>query len=147
MVSYVKSGGSWSSDLPRFAHGQGPWTPILVARLPDGLLLLHDGHHRAVATHLGGRDWLHEEEFELTNRPYDDFLLPNLLNGWYTPLDPRTESRLAEYRLFKEEAVELARRDPAIAVAFIEQNRARYACRRTIWRVSELAERSSFRIA
>jgi hypothetical protein len=142
MVSYVKSGGSWTGNAPQFALSRGGWTPIQVARLPDGMLLLHDGHHRAVATHLAGRDWLHQNEYELTDRPYDDFLLPNLENGWYTPLDPRTECRLAEYRLFREEVVALARRDPGIALAFIEQNRSRYACRRTISRVSELAQRA-----
>ena len=72
---------------------------------------------------------------------HEDFLYPNLENGWYTPLDPRTECRLADYRQFREEAVAAARRDPASALAFIERNRRRYACRRTISRVSELAQR------
>jgi hypothetical protein len=99
-----------------------------------------------VATHLAGRDWLHASEYEVNERSYDDILAANPDAGWYTPLDPRTECRLADYWNFREEARTLAARDRGAALAYIQQNRSCYVCRRTISRVSELAQRTGHRI-
>lgn len=143
MVPCARSGGYWTSGAMHLAPGAPKeWLPIYIARFPDGLLLLHDGHHRVLATYLAGRNWLHAKGYEVNERTYDDFLNPNLRTGWNTPLDPRTECRLADFWQFREEVRSLATADPEAALVFIQRNRSRYACRRTITRVSELAQRA-----
>lgn len=104
MIQFVRDGGFWTLEaLLRYAslHGQRLSPLIQLSRFEDGLLYIHDGHHRCVSTHLGGRDHLLESEYVVTDWTYDQYLEVNFANGWYTPFDPRTQVRVADIRPFK----------------------------------------------
>jgi hypothetical protein len=90
LKKYVKDGGVF--DTCR----------IIVDRFPDGAIFVRDGHHRVaavVAARAGGQ--LREEEVVITDRTYDMYIYPDILDGWITPFDPRTQVRIANIIDFK----------------------------------------------
>jgi hypothetical protein len=130
MVKHVREGKGWHECDQ----------PIWITRFEDGMLLLHNGHHRAVSTHLGGRFELLAGEYEFHDYKYIDYtsLVPE--NGYFTPFDPRTEVRLGDFKPFKDMAVRLYIEQPEALAAYVRDNKHLYAEPRRIWRVSELAE-------
>lgn len=44
------------------SHGRS-FAPIHLLELPDGTILIPDGHHRSLAYWLSGREWLDYGEF------------------------------------------------------------------------------------
>lgn len=75
---------------------------IQISIFEDGKCYIHDGHHRAVGTFLGGRDNFREDEYEITEWKYEDYLDINFENNWLTPFDPRSEMRVPDFFDFKE---------------------------------------------
>lgn len=74
---------------------------IYITKFEDGKLFIHDGHHRVLATLLSGRVCLNENEFEIHEWKYQDYINLNFSTPWYTPFDPRIESRLPDVFGFK----------------------------------------------
>jgi len=134
MMDYVAGGGRWSeAALHDYAarHGLRPSPLIQLSQFPDqadrpGLLLVHDGHHRLVATHLAGRDFLYPEEYRVTPWTYEQYLAINFVCGWVTPFDPRTHARRADFGVWKRQVLELARSDPARAEELIRGEPSAY---------------------
>jgi hypothetical protein len=60
--------------------------------------------------------------------------------GFVTPFDPRTEVRVPDFTAFRQEVFQLYARNPAEAVTFIRQNKARYARPHTRNTLAQLAE-------
>ena len=145
MIKYVAEGGFWTQDaLRNFAIQQSlpRICPVMeIIRFPDGRLMVHDGHHRAVATKLGGRNFLRGDEYEFKNWSYDDYLLINFENRWVTPFDPRTEIRVPDFGTYKKFVLDLAAKDEAAAIAYIRANKHVYTKVRTVSGISCLTER------
>jgi hypothetical protein len=148
MMDFVADGGVWTEAALREharLHNLPEPSPIQLSAFPGGsgtapLLLVHDGHHRLVATHLGGRDFLHPQEFAITLWAYDDYLAINFRSGWVTPFDPRTHARTADFASWKDRVMEVARADPALAERMIREETGAYRVVRRYSDIASLAE-------
>lgn len=145
MIQYVKDGGFWTQEALREFATQNKLArvcPVIeIVKFPDSRLMIHDGHHRAVATYLGGRDYLRSDEFALKLWTYEDYLDISFKNRWVTPFDPRLEIRVADFLDFKKKALELAATDEEEAKRYILANRSVYTLPRTVSGVTCLASR------
>jgi hypothetical protein len=121
MMEFVAGGGLWTEAALRAhaaRHGLPPPSPIRLSQFPDALVV-HDGHHRLVATYLAGRDFLDPAEYRVTRWTYEQYLEINFACGWVTPFDPRTHVRIADFAGWKRRVLELARADLARAAEMI----------------------------
>ena len=146
MIAFVESGAFWTVDaLSEFAaaHGLPRVCPLIeIASFPDGRLMIHDGHHRAVATNLGGRDFLRGSEYTIKNWDYENYMHINFANKWVTPLDPRSEIRVADIGEFKKNCLDLfSTAGEEAARQYILANKHLYARTRSVSSVAELTER------
>ena len=110
MIEFVKQGGVWSAqNLKNYAAANGlKSAPVMeISLFPDEVMMIHDGHHRAIATYLGGRNFLFPEEFVVRNWTYENYMGINFSSKWVTPFNPRTELRSAEIFVFKSRAMKL----------------------------------------
>jgi hypothetical protein len=144
MVEHVRSDGFWTRDvLDAWAEANHiPRSSPLIQITEfedDGRQYVHDGHHRLCATFLGGRFQLRDDEYELTRCPYAHYLEYNPEGGWFTPFDPRTEVRVADFSGYKQQALALHRQDRASGERFARENHGRYAVPRTVHTVRDLA--------
>jgi hypothetical protein len=64
----------------------------------------------------------------------------NFEKGFVTPFDPRTEVRVPDFTAFRQEVFRLYARNPEEAIAFIRQNKARYARPHRRSNLTQLAE-------
>jgi hypothetical protein len=64
----------------------------------------------------------------------------NFEAGFVTPFDPRTEVRVPDFTAFRQEVFRLYAHNPEAAVAFIRQNKSRYARLHTRSNLAQLAE-------
>lgn len=121
MAEYVKNGGYWTKEcLKEYSKSQKLTriSPVItISQFEDGLQFIHDGLHRSVATWLGGRDYLHPDEFVLTNWKYEEYEEVSPQNNWYTPFNPKIHLRVADLSSFKKEAKEKFKTDPDTATA------------------------------
>jgi hypothetical protein len=147
MTDFVAGGGVWSLDVLRqYAARQSLPAPALIqlSEFPaegggPALLLVHDGHHRLVATHLAGRDFLLPQEYRVTRWSREDYRAVNFACGWVTPFDPRTHVRTADFAAWKRLVLEVARADPARAGRMIAEEASAYREPRRYSSVAELA--------
>lgn len=144
MADYVRSGGFWTADyLAKFSrqYKLSRTSPVIaLSRFEDGLVYVHDGHHRCVATYLGGRNYLREDEYGLTDWLYSQYTETNHRNGWYTPFDPRTHLRTANFANFKRQARRLYTADPVHAEEWVRENASLYlSAGRAVTTVADLA--------
>lgn len=110
MVEFVRNGGIWNLDnLKSYATSNGlRAAPLMeISLFPDGKKMIHDGHHRAIATYLAGREFFYDEEFVTLQWNYSDYSDINFSKRWVTPFDPRTHLRDAEIFTFKNKALEI----------------------------------------
>jgi len=134
MMDFVADGGIWTETaLQDYADRHGLPSPSLiqVSEFLAGageatLLLIHDGHHRLVATHLAGRDFLHAEEYRLTGWTYEEYLAINFRCGWVTPIDPRSHARKADFAAWKLRVLSVAQTNPSEAERIIREETAAY---------------------
>jgi len=143
MVAFVKGGGFWTQEyLEKYSKKKKlPRTSPLIAitQFEDGLRFLHDGHHRCVATWLGGREILIPDEYQVSSWVYDDYLEIAPQNNWYTPFNPKTHVRTADFGRFKVEAKERFQQDQKEAVDWLYDHLDDFRTVRTIKSVPELA--------
>lgn len=148
MIEYVQNGGFWTKEyleeysllkkLPRVS-------PIIaISSFEDGAKFVHDGHHRCVATWLGGRDYLRSDEFIVSDWKYDEYLEIAPHNNWYTPFNPKTHVRTADFAEFKTQAKIRFKADPKEAVDWLYENLDEFRTLRTIDSVPDLAKLFSF---
>jgi len=139
----VRDGLFWTRDVLR-AHADKHHTPvphpIAIARFPDGRMMIRDGHHRCLATYIGGRAYLRHDEYTVETYTYEMYAEINFEVGFVTPFDPRTEVRVPDFTAFRQEVFQLYARNPEEAVAFIRQNKSRYARPHTRSNLAQLAE-------
>lgn len=142
MIEWVRNGGFWTKDVLlawNKAHEGRSSHLIQVSRFEDGTEYLHDGHHRAVATWLGGRHYLRPDEYQSTDWLYSDYIEANLKNGWFTPFNPCKEVRVPNFCGFKTQAQALLSEGEDKSLDFIRANKSLYAAPRTMLRIRELA--------
>ena len=143
MARLVRAGLLWTRDVLRAyadAHGM-PMAPLIaIARFPDGWMMIRDGHHRCLATYLGGRAYLRHDEYRIEEYTYEMYAQINFVAGFVTPFDPRTEVRIPDFGSFRQEALRLYACSPEAAVAFIRQNKLRYAHPRRYYNLAQMAE-------
>jgi hypothetical protein len=148
MMDFVADGGIWTETaLRQYADRHGLPAPSLIQLsefpAPSGevaLLLIHDGHHRLVATHLAGRDFLHAGEYQVTRWSYEEYLAINFRCGWVTPFDPRTHARKADFGAWKARVLEVAQTDLAEAERMIRDEAAAYRERRRYSAIGALSQ-------
>jgi len=136
MIEHVRKGGRFNlAELQRHLNetGEGHLQLIQIARFEDEALYIRDGHHRALSIHKAGRDFLHEDEYEISSWVYSDFMEANIEAGWMTPFDPRLEIRKSDLKEWKEavraeiSSRELDKNDLQRIRSFIRRNRDRFA--------------------
>jgi len=137
MMQHVINKGKWTKDVLASWGGNNN-NLISIVQFPDGVLGIHDGHHRCVGTFLGKRDFLFPSEYELCHRTYEDYMCPNLDVGWVTPFDPKTEVRIEDVLEFKAYVYQLLKKDVKAAVKHIIKSKSLYACTRDIHMLPEL---------
>lgn len=148
MMDFVVRGGVFDrATLEQFAAVNGCRIAPLVhiTRFEDGLLMVHDGHHRAVACCLGARPYLHDEEYYIEDDTYESYLEISHHNGWYTPFDPRTHVRLPDFGVFKHEARDRFNNGESDVEAWVRENHHRYRVVRELTFIHELANLYRFR--
>ncbi len=145
MVDYVRHAGYWTpNDLKAYAekHGLERTSPLIqITEFEDGAQYVHDGHHRSVATFLGDRQQLVDEEYIVSHWTYAEYLEISHFAGWYTPFDPRTHVRSPDFNAFKRQARQRfeAGEDPEVICKWILSSGGVYLQERTLKTVAELA--------
>jgi hypothetical protein len=143
MVRFVRAGGRFTEDalLAFSIFTQGRVNPplIYVSRMEDGRLFLHDGHHRCVAKHLAGKEYLEECEYQVGHHTYEDYLVARPSDGWLTPFDLNTEVRVPDFGAFKDVARMMLGVSHQAAESYIQENRQLYCEPRRITTIRELA--------
>jgi len=133
MVEFVKDGGFFTINCLSKHQSRGKVSPLIeVTSFEDGRLFLHDGHHRAAAIVLGGREFLDSTEYRIRYFTYDAYIHPNLSAEWYTPFDPRCEARLADMSEYKNMVHSLT--DEEAIMKLISENKNMYSqpCERPV---------------
>lgn len=112
MIRFVKAGGRFTADarlaqslLTESVRGTPP--SVHIALMEDGQMVLHDGHHRAVACFLSGRFHFESSEYEIVKYTYADYAELHPEKGWFTPFDVLKEVRIPDFSLYKEVAREV----------------------------------------
>lgn len=145
MIAYVKSGGLWiQENLEQYSKQKklARISPLItISEFEDNAHFLHDGHHRCVATWLAGRKFLYPQEFQMNSWLYDDYLEIAPHNNWYTPFNPKTHVRTADFAKFKIEAKERFSKDPIEAVDWLYQHLEDF---RTIRKINYVADLAAF---
>lgn len=141
MIQYIQDGGLWTQDRIK-AHADTHnrrAASIYISRFPEDVKMIHDGHHRIVATYLGGRSELQESEYDIGDWTYESYKEVNFNNGFVTPFDPVTEVRLDNFFSFKVEALRIAQSSREEAKTYISTHKHLYARPRRLKTVHELA--------
>jgi hypothetical protein len=71
-------------------------TPILLSKMEDNVVYLHDGMHRLCSYFLFGLSELPEDSFKVKGMTYKQYADINWFVGYVTPFDLRTECRIAD---------------------------------------------------
>lgn len=102
MTAFVRDGGFFTKNCLSKHQSRGKTSPLIeITQFEDGQYFLHDGHHRAAAIVLGGREFIDNTEYRIRHFTYDEYIHPNLAVEWWTPFDPRIELRLSDTSSFK----------------------------------------------
>lgn len=102
----------------------------------DGVLYVHDGHHRLVAYLLDPNLEIGDAEYVVQRYALEDYTRWNPPR-WLTPFDPRVEVRVPDFYAFKEEAQ--LRMDEV----WVQSNRHLYVQPRQVHSMADLAQKMS----
>lgn len=141
MISFVKDGGFWTKDKIKKSAKFPRSSLITINRFEDGMMLIHDGHHRATATILGGRNYLREDEYAIWNFKYEDYLSYSVEKSFFTPFNPKTEVRIPNFYEYKKQCFALVHDEEKLK-KFIHESKELYSMKRTIRSIYDLAEQN-----
>ena len=117
--------------------------PLDIVEFEDGVRMIHNGHHRAVAALLAGRTTLNPAEYTLHKRTYERYMSPMSGIGYVTPFDPRVEVRIPDFMWIKQDillAIAENRPEAGLGKKALEMMQAKkFARPRKIKTVAELA--------
>lgn len=145
MIDFVKNNGFWTMDNLKnhCLVDQQKHYLISISRFEDGNVFVHDGNHRVCATWLGGRRYIRNDEYVVSDWKYSDYTELVEENNWYTPFDPRTHVRTADFYMFKKEAKDRFKIDPEGARTWVFDNLDRFTVPRSLNYIVELAMKNS----
>ena len=138
MIDFVKSGEFWTKDKIKTSKEFPRSYLITINRFEDGLMLIHDGHHRATATLLGGRDYLRNDEYVIWDFKYQDYLSYSIEKSFFTPFDPRKEIRIPNFYEYKKQCFTLTHNKEELE-KFIFSSKHLYSMKRSIKSITDLA--------
>jgi hypothetical protein len=143
MIVFVSSGGIFSAEsLGEHSNGADKRL-INLAKFEDGRYFIHDGHHRIASIYLGGRKWLHKEEYTVKKWKYSDYTDISFENKWITPYDPRIEVRIPDYEAFKRNVQYcLTNGGEKAAEEYIRKRHDTYTRERRVLTIRDLIQRS-----
>ena len=147
MKEHLESGGIWNVErllsysenqsLTRHGH-DGLLSPLIaITRFEDGTLMVQNGHHRVRATR-EFRDFLHEEEYIISDWQTHEYLQVNFERTYVTPYDPRTHIRLLDFGDYKRKVLELAAIDQEAAMEYIKTHTDDYCKERIVHKVMDM---------
>lgn len=149
LSKHVRAGKLLNADT--CINGYNFNKPIIIARFKneghlvpslqsENLYLLHDGHHRALAIYLGGREFFDESEFEFRDfQSFEDYNSVNFKAYWFTPMNIIQEIRHADIYPFKSCVAKIT--DEQEALKYIEEHRFAYcAARGGMYTIADLAQ-------
>ena len=110
-------------------HDPARTSLVAIVITEDGKAWIRDGLHRVAVVHMFGR-WLRADEYTVEEMTYDMFTAANIEKGWFTPFDPKTEVRRANFHSFKQ-AIESFRNEGVDPVPHIDACRDQYCVPRS----------------
>ena len=115
---------------------------IEIARFDDGVMAVHNGHHRAVAVFLGRNNRkLYDDEFFIREWRYTDYT-DIVLPYWVTPFDILKEFRIAELADWKKLVREYYKDNGAEKTEqFIMENKHQYSLSRSFYTVGDMVSK------
>ena len=144
MITYIKNGGFWTKErLEQYSYKNKFFrnSPLIaISEFEDGMRFISDGHHRVVATYLGGREYLTLDECNISFWNYKDYIEIAPENNWFTPFDPKIHVRTADFSKFKNEAKERFQKDAKEALNWLNDHFKDFRKPRTVNNVPELAK-------
>lgn len=106
--------------------------PICIAQFEDGKRYIRDGHHRCAHAFLAGKTHLEPGEYVIEDYTYDIWTHPSIENKFYTPHDPRTEIRIADFKHHNDAVTRIITIDGQdAALEYILTHRDNYCLQRT----------------
>lgn len=145
MSNFVAHGGVYNEEMLKSyaaAHFLDRVSPLIqIVRFEDGVMYIHDGHHRVVSCFLVGRKYLMPDEYIITDWKYSQYMHPSHQHGWYTPFDPRIHVRTPDFNTFKRDArLKFESLPLEEAIKWVDDNAHLYRTYRQIGSVAELAK-------
>ncbi len=145
MSRFLKTGGVFDEEnLGSFAIRNGlKVSPLIeIARFEDGIMAIHNGHHRAIAAFLArGNKKIYSNEFFIRDWSYADYrdiVLPH----WVTPFDVLREFRVGDLSPWKKEVREYyVLNGEERTRQFILDNKSKYATNRYFYTVGDMVSR------
>lgn len=147
MMSHVENGGIWSldhllaySESPSLTrHGRnGLVSPLIaITRFEDGTLMVQNGHHRVRATRTV-RDFLHDEEYIISDWETHEYSQINFDRTYVTPYDPRKQIRLLDFGDYKKKVMDIAVIDRVLAKEYIKNHTVDYCKDRIVHTVMDM---------
>jgi len=146
MIRYLQTGGLFDDEtLGSYAirHGLDRVSPLIeIARFPDGILAIHNGHHRVVSAFLARQNRkVYSDEFFIRDWKYSDYT-DIVLPYWVTPFDVMQELRIPDLSTWKRNVREqyVLHGEEATKV-FIRENKGSYAVDRFFHTVGDMVSR------
>lgn len=146
MTRFLMTGGVFDEEtLGSYAirHGLDRISPLIeIARFEDGVLAVHNGHHRVISTFLArGNRRIYSDEFfirDWTYKDYRDIVLPY----WVTPFDISSEVRLADLSPWKDEVRKyFVLNGVQKTEQYITDNKNKYVVQRSFHTVGDMVSR------
>lgn len=113
--------------------GIGSYRPIKIVRFPDGVHMIHDGHHRCVALLAVGIHLITPAEYILEDKTYESYMQVNH-PVYITPFDPKLEVRKPDFYAWKRQVKLMCDlHGVQESINYIWANRNEYAEPRRVW--------------
>lgn len=146
MTRFLRTGGMFDEEtLGSYAIRKSldRVSPLIeIAKFEDGVMAIHNGHHRAIAAFLSRANRkIYSDEFFIRNWKYSDYK-DIVLPYWVTPFDVLTELRVADLADWKKQVRDFyILNGDTKTVKFIQENKAKYAVNRTFYTVGDMVSR------
>lgn len=134
MIKYVRRGGIF--------HDGVVYDTVSITEFPDGRRIIHDGLHRCLSLYLCKKSLLLPNEYHIKYWDYEHYNQISVENGYFTPFNPRCESRLADFGEFKQVVKDMLD-NPIIDESieeFILNHQHMYKTNKNYYNLSDLAE-------
>jgi hypothetical protein len=146
MTRFLRTGGTFNEEtLGSYAilHGSDRVSPLIeIARFEDGVMAVHNGHHRVISAFLARHNKrIYSDEFfirEWKYQDYDDIVLPY----WVTPFKVTEEVRFADLAPWKLIIKQFYREHgESRTIEFIRDNKHQYSVKRFFFTVGDMVSR------